>query len=147
MKSNFFTAIAGKSLSYLFACTCILLTSCQSSDQLKSEQYFVEGYQLYTTYCTNCHQADGKGMANLYPPVQGSERLSNKALLACIIKNGMNDTIMVNGKKFSRPMPGNPKLTDLEIAEIISFVTMKWNKDTTHTPIEFVQRSLSTCSE
>jgi hypothetical protein len=66
-------------------------------------------------------------------------------LLACIIKNGMKDTILVAGKKFSRPMPGNPKLSDLEIAEIVTFLTMKWHTDSTYTPIEEVSRALKNC--
>ena len=131
---------------YLFG-FCVLLGSCQTSEELKSEQYFVEGYQLYTTNCANCHQADGKGMANLYPPILGSAILSDKAKIACIIRNGMKDTITVNGKPFSRPMPPNPKLTEIEIAEIVSFVTMKWGKDSVYTQIETVKVALDACEE
>lgn len=132
-------------LSFTFAST--LFTSCQSSDQLKTEQYFAEGYQLYTTYCSNCHQNDGKGMANLYPPLEGSASLSDKNFLSCVIKNGMSDTIIVAGKKFSRPMPANTKLTELEIAEIVTYVTMKWNQDSTRTSIETVSSALKTCKK
>lgn len=145
MSHNNSNGLFGKSLKALFISTAPFIYSCQSSEQLKSEQYFVEGYQLYKTYCTNCHQDDGKGMANLYPPLQSSDILKNKELMACIIKHGMNDTILVAGKKFNRPMPANPKLTELEIAEIVSFVTMKWGKDSTHTSIESVQKSLADC--
>lgn len=124
----------------------LLFNACQSTQELKSEQYFAEGYQLYTTYCSNCHQADGKGMSGLYPPLVGSDQLTNKYRLACIIKNGMSDTIMVNGKEFSRPMPPNPKLKDLEIAEIVSYLNMKWGKDSIFTSIEFVEKSLKDCA-
>lgn len=41
------------------------LGSCRSSEELKSEQYFVTGQQLYMTHCANCHQMEGKGMSNL----------------------------------------------------------------------------------
>ncbi|WAC12380.1 c-type cytochrome [Dyadobacter pollutisoli] len=123
----------------------MMLASCQNAEELKSEQYFVEGYQLYTTHCANCHQPDGKGMSNLYPPLAGSPALTNKALISCVIKNGMRDTIQVNGKVFSRPMPANPKLTEIEIAEIVSFVSMKWGKDSTYTKIETVQAALQGC--
>jgi len=123
----------------------LLLSSCQSANELKSEQYFAEGYQLYTTNCANCHQNEGEGMANLYPPLKGSAALTDKALLACIIKNGMKDTIVVAGKKFSRPMPANPKLTDLEIAEIVTYLSMKWYTDSTLTPIEEVSKALKEC--
>ncbi|WP_439584092.1 c-type cytochrome [Dyadobacter bucti] len=124
----------------------LLNNACQSSQELKSEQYFAEGYQLYTTYCSNCHQTDGKGMSGLYPPLVGSGQLTAKSRLACIIKNGMSDTIMVNGKEFSRPMPPNPKLKDLEIAEIVTYLNMKWGKDSVFTSIEFVEKSLKDCA-
>lgn len=125
----------------------LLFSACQSAQELKSEQYFAEGYQLYTTYCSNCHQPDGKGMSGLYPPLVGADQLTDKSRLACIIKYGMTDTIMVNGKEFSRPMPPNPKLKDLEIAEIVSYVNMKWGKDSVLTSIEFVEKSLRDCSK
>jgi len=130
--------------SYLFVLVW-LATACQNAQELKTEQYFVEGLQLYTANCSNCHQANGLGMANLYPPLAGSDALKDKALLACIVKNGMNDTIVVSGKKFSRPMPANPKLTDLEIAEIISYLTIKWQKDSVFTSTEFVNKTLQNC--
>jgi mono/diheme cytochrome c family protein len=121
------------------------LASCRSSEELKSEQYFVTGQQLYITHCANCHQMEGNGMSNLYPPIAGSQIISDKGRLACIIQYGMSDTIIVNGKKFSRPMPPNPKLTEIEIAEIVSFVSMKWGKDSVYTPIEFVHKALAAC--
>ena len=130
--------------SYLFVLA-LLSTACQSAQELKTEQYFVEGLQLYMTNCSNCHQANGLGMASLYPPLKGSNALKNRALLACIIKNGMKDTIIVSDKKFSRPMPANPKLTDLEIAEIISYLTIKWQKDSVFTSTEFVNKTLQNC--
>jgi len=121
--------------------------SCQNAEELKSEQYFAEGYQLYTTNCANCHQADGKGMANLYPPLTGSKLISDKETMACIIRYGMKDTILVNGKSFNRPMPANSKLQELEIAEIITYVNMKWGKDSLYTPISVVTKALVNCQK
>jgi mono/diheme cytochrome c family protein len=123
------------------------MASCHNADDLKREQYFSEGYQLYTTNCANCHQADGKGMASLYPPLSSASILANQARLACIIKNGMKDTIMVEGKQFSRPMPPNQKLTDLEIAEIITFLRVKWAQDSVYTSIDEVTQSLINCEK
>jgi len=129
----------------ILLCSGIFSFSCQSSEELKSEQYFVEGYQLYTTNCANCHQADGKGMSNLYPPLENAASLSDKSLISCIIRNGMTGKISVNGKEFHRPMPGNSKLTEIEIAEIVSYVTMKWGKDSLYTSIDVVKGSLANC--
>ena len=131
----------------LFFITAFAAFSCQSAEELKSEQYFAEGYQLYTTNCANCHQADGKGMANLYPPLVGSKMIQDKIAMSCIIRNGMKDTIIVNGKAFSRPMPANAALKELEIAEIITYVNMKWGKDSIYTPTETVIKALESCGK
>ena len=123
------------------------LPACQSADELKTEQYYSEGYQLYTTQCANCHQADGKGMADLYPPIQKFDYLSRRNDLICMIKNGLAGEIVVAGKTYNRPMPGNPKLTDIEIAEIVTYVTNTWGKGTTYTPIDSVTAALTRCRE
>lgn len=115
-----------------------LIFSCQSAEELKKEQYFVEGYQLYTTHCSNCHQDNGKGMANLYPTLEDAKTFQQPELIPCMIKYG------TSGSK-GRPMPGNTKLTELEIAEIMTFVKVKWGRDSLITTTEFVQNSLSKC--
>lgn len=125
----------------------ITFFSCQSSEELKLEQYYSEGYQLYTTHCANCHQAEGTGLANLYPPIQGSSYLLQKADLVCIIKNGLAGEIQVAGKTYNRPMPANPKLPDLEIAEIVTYVNTTWGKDTTYTPTDSVTAMLGRCNQ
>jgi mono/diheme cytochrome c family protein len=130
--------------SFLFFC--LGLFGCRNEEELKTEQYYVEGMQLYMTHCSNCHQPGGEGLSNLYPPVKGSALLTDKAFVACIVKNGMQGTILVNGKEFNRPMPGNAKLTPIEIAEIMTFVTNKWGKDSLYTSIESVEKALENCS-
>jgi mono/diheme cytochrome c family protein len=132
-------------IPFVFLLTTLL--SCQTSEELKSEQYFAEGYQLYSLHCSNCHQQDGKGMSNLYPPLEGSIALADKVLIACIVRNGMKGDITVNGQIFNRPMPPNQKLTEIEIAEIVSYVTMKWGKDSAYTKIETVRADLANCKE
>ncbi len=125
----------------------LTLSACQSAEELKTEQYYSEGYQLYTTQCANCHQADGQGLADLYPPLKESAYLGRNADLACIIKNGLAGEIRVAGKTYNRPMPANPKLTDIEIAEIVTYVTNTWGKETKYMPIDSVTAALTRCAE
>lgn len=120
--------------------------SCQSAEEIKRDQYYAEGYQLYTTYCANCHQADGQGMASLYPPLKASEFLNNKKNFICITKNGMAGEIQVNGKTYNRPMPANPRLTDIEIAEIVTYVYNTWGNETAYTPTDSVSQALRNCN-
>ncbi|HEV7349944.1 cytochrome c [Telluribacter sp.] len=124
-----------------------LVLSCSTADELKKDQYYAEGYQLYTTHCANCHQAEGQGLANLYPPLAGSEYLADKERFICITRYGLSGEITVAGKTYNRPMPANPQLKDLEIAEIATYVYTTWGKDSTYTSTEMVTEVLGTCGE
>lgn len=125
----------------------VALSACQSAEELKTEQYYSEGYQLYTTHCANCHQADGSGLADLYPPLWKSTYLSRKEEMICVVKNGLSGEIKVGDKTYNRPMPANPKLTDIEIAEIVTYVTNTWGKKTTYMPIDSVTAALTRCGK
>lgn len=91
--------------------------------KIRLRQYLVEGQRLYGIYCANCHQLDGKGLARLYPPLRGSDYLlPNVSDVICGIRYGQKGPIEVNGIVFNQEMPGIPGITDLEIAEIATYV-------------------------
>lgn len=135
---KYFSLLSLTMLSLAFA-------ACESKEELKRDQYYSEGYQLYTINCANCHQADGKGLANLYPPIVGSKYVSKTEPLVCIIKNGLEGEIVVAGKTYNRPMPANPKLSDIEIAEIITYISNSWGTETTYTRTDSVTAILLRC--
>jgi len=45
----------------------------------------------------------------------------------CLIKNGKQGEILVNGVMYNQPMAGIPSLTDLEIAEITTYIYNSWS--------------------
>ncbi|MGX5690749.1 c-type cytochrome [Arcticibacter tournemirensis] len=101
-----------------------VIGSCQSETDLNYARYYTNGKQLYDTYCQNCHGADGNGLQQLIPPLSDTLFLrKNRDRLACIIKNGMDEKIMVNGKEYNALMPPNPQLPDIDIAAIITYIT------------------------
>ncbi|GAB3899258.1 hypothetical protein GCM10028803_20060 [Larkinella knui] len=120
-------------------------TGCQSQDELKQEKYFVEGYQLYTEHCANCHQTDGKGLEALYPPINGSDYLKNKEKIICLIRYGQNEPILVNGRRFNRPMPANAQLTDIDVAEITTYIYNKWGDEKVITDVKEASKALDLC--
>ncbi|WP_138992162.1 cytochrome c [Larkinella sp. C7] len=120
-------------------------TACQSQEELKQEKYFVEGYQLYTEHCANCHQTDGKGLEALYPPINGSDYLKNKEKVICLIRYGQNEPIVVNGRRFNRPMPANPQLTDIDVAEITTYIYNQWGGEAVITDVKEASKILDTC--
>ncbi len=98
--------------------------------KVRLRQYIVNGKQLYLTHCANCHQQDGSGLAQLYPPLAKSDYLmQDLKRAACIIKYGASDEILVNGRKFNQPMPGITHLSPLEIAEIVTYISNSWGNE------------------
>jgi len=103
------------------------LSSC--SNDPKFNQYYVQGEQLYVKNCSNCHQKNGKGLGLVYPPVDQSDYLNkNFEAVLCLMKYGTKGELVVNGKTFNQPMPGIPTLTDLEIAEIATYLYNNWER-------------------
>ena len=91
--------------------------------KIRLKQYLVEGKRLYNIHCANCHQPDGTGLARLYPPLKDSDYLlSNRSESICGMRYGQKGEIIVNGISFSQEMPANFNITDLEIAEIATYV-------------------------
>lgn len=118
-----------------------------SRDEIRLQQYRVEGAKIYATYCANCHQQDGKGLASLYPPLAGSDYLlENLPRAACIIKNGQSKEIVVNGVTYSQMMPANP-ITNLEIAEVLTFIGNAWGNEAGLIGVKDVDKWLLECEE
>jgi mono/diheme cytochrome c family protein len=97
-------------------------TSCISAEEMTYEKYLVNGEMLYFQKCSNCHGADGSGLQNLYPPLKNADYLGNLSNVICIIKNGAFGPMIVNGKTYNQAMPANPKLYDLDIAQLSTWM-------------------------
>ena len=118
-----------------------------SRDEIRLQQYQVQGAKIYATYCANCHQQDGKGLASLYPPLAGSDYLlSDLKRAACIIKNGQAVEIVVNGQTYNQMMPANP-LTNLEIAEVLTYISNSWGNDAGLTGVKEVEKWMEECGD
>ena len=115
---------------------------------VKLDQYMVEGQQLYVQYCANCHQSNGEGLGELYPPLAKSDYLQNSVDgAACIIKYGMSGSLTVNGVEYNQPMPGFKSLSPLEIAELITYITNSWGNDNGLTDVLAVESYLANCEK
>ena len=105
------------------ACICII-QSCQNETSINFKRYYVNGKGIYEKNCQNCHGSDGKGLGTLYPPLTDSTYLKlNKNKLACIIRNGQTGTVKINNISYVGIMPGNETLADIDIAQVIVYIT------------------------
>jgi mono/diheme cytochrome c family protein len=138
-------------LGWLF----LLLWSCGGSNNraegenaIRFRQYMVQGQQLYLQHCSNCHQAEGTGLAQLYPPLAQSDyMLEDVGRTVCLIKYGLTGEIMVNGRDYNLPMPANPQLTDIEIAEIATYIYNAWGNQHGLISVTEVTQMLNTCDK
>ena len=102
----------------------ILVNSCQTEQQLTYGRYYMNGKVLYERHCQNCHNTDGVGLGLLIPPLTDSIYLNlNKSKLACIIKYGLNEKIVINNKTYQEKMPSNKELSEIDIAQLVVYVT------------------------
>ena len=81
------------------------------------------GKALYTKHCMSCHQADGSGVPQMYPPLKKSNWVNgDKGKLIKVVLFGLEGEIDVNGESYYETMPKQDKLTDQQIADILSYI-------------------------
>lgn len=92
-----------------------------------------DGSILYLNRCANCHQLSGEGVPPAYPPLAASDFLQKltqgkeRKTFISIVKNGLKAPITVNGVAYQGFMPPVVQgLSDLEIAELLTYVTNSW---------------------
>ena len=88
----------------------------------------VDGKQLYTVNCVACHQASGKGLPGVFPPLDGSEWVrGDERVVANILLHGIDGEISVAGTSYKGNMPAFKQLGDAELAALASHVRAEWS--------------------
>lgn len=101
----------------------------------------VDGAAVYAAQCVSCHQASGKGLAGVFPPLAGSRWVTGEpARVVQILLHGINGAIEVQGQQYNGVMPAFGHLADGEIAAVLSYVRSSWSNDATSiTPAQVAQ--------
>ncbi|UMB55401.1 copper-containing nitrite reductase [Lutibacter sp. A64] len=89
------------------------------------------GKQIYTKTCFACHQGNGEGIPNAFPPLANSDYLNadvNRAI--DIVLHGKTGEITVNGVKYNSIMT-KQTLTDDEVADVLTYVYNSWGNNKT----------------
>lgn len=127
----------------LFFCISFVFIGSYSCE---NNQKNVQGKSLYVYYCANCHMEDGNGFAKLYPPVNNSDYMvKHYTDLPCIIRHGLKGEIMVNNTEFDLDMPPIPELNEVEITNIINYISQAWSNDLPGMSFKEVQERLLEC--
>ncbi|MFD2244742.1 copper-containing nitrite reductase [Pontibacter ruber] len=99
------------------------------------------GKTLYAQNCQACHQAEGQGIKGAFPPLAKSDFLNadvNRAI--GVVAHGLEGQIKVNGELYNSTMP-KLKLTDEEIANVMTFVMNNWGNKGGEVNLEHVKKA------
>jgi mono/diheme cytochrome c family protein len=125
-----------KMITLLVACAVtIQLSGTFQQDKTKSLQNKsatktgeqLTGHQLFSKYCLSCHQADGAGVRNMFPPLAGNEKITGPSNdLIRIVLFGLEGPIEVNGRAYNQVMPAQDYLNDKQIADVLTYIRNTW---------------------
>jgi mono/diheme cytochrome c family protein len=88
-----------------------------------------EGAIVFNSQCSPCHQADGNGLPNQFPPLAGSEWVLAEGpnRIIRIVLNGAQGPIKVKGMDFNGAMNAfKDGLDDKQIAAVLTYVRNSW---------------------
>jgi nitrite reductase (NO-forming) len=97
---------------------------------LTKDQQIQSGGVLYKGTCSTCHQANGEGLANVFPPLAKSDYLmSNPQRAIGVVLNGLSGPVTVNGAQYTSVMPPMSQLNDDEVANILTYTLNSWGNN------------------
>ncbi len=89
---------------------------------------------------------DGTGLRGLIPPLRGADYVeADPVRMACIIRYGMEGSVVVNDTTYNQAMPGVPQLSDFEITNVINYINQAWGNDYGYVKFEAVKIALESC--
>jgi len=108
---------------------------------------YPSGARVYKATCANCHLDDGAGLGALIPPLANSDYLvQHRDQLACIVRYGLADTILVNGILYQEQMAGIPNLSEVQITNVLNYIGSNWGNKVPAFRLEEVRASLQSCN-
>ena len=106
---------------------------------------YPQGKLYYDSYCANCHQENGKGLKKLYPAIDQDYLLKHRNELPCMIKHGMKGEIVIKGEVFNQEMPGNDRLSPIDITNILNYIFTAWENKVDPVHLDSVRVLLKEC--
>jgi nitrite reductase (NO-forming) len=108
---------------------------------LTREVQVEKGKRVYLQTCSVCHQPEGQGLPNVFPPLAKSDFLmADKARSIGVVLKGLTGAVVVNGAKFDGVMPPQVTLSDEQIAHVLTFVRHSWGNTGDVVSVDEVKR-------
>lgn len=112
---------------------------------LTLEQQVAAGGALFNGTCSVCHQSNGEGLPDVFPPLAKSDfLLADRKRAIGVVINGLTGPVTVNGRSFNSVMPPMSQLNDDEVANILTYVLNSWGNSGGHVSIQEVAQVRAT---
>jgi nitrite reductase (NO-forming) len=100
------------------------------------------GRQLFDGNCSACHQTNGTGVPNAFPPLAKSSLLASDPRSAIgIVLQGLHGKLTVNGQEYNATMPPMGHLANDDIANILTYVLNSWGNPGGHISADEVSKA------
>ena len=93
------------------------------------KQSLIDGKEIYTDFCMQCHMTNGEGVPGAFPPLANSDYLEDVDKTIHALKFGLKGPITVNGKAYNSVM-ASQGLDDEEIADVMNYILRNWGNET-----------------
>ena len=106
------------------------------------EARMLTGKIVYNQNCLACHQENGMGIPNAFPPLAKSDYLmADRKRAIRIVKNGLEGPITVNGESYASTMPALG-LSDDDIANVVTYIMNSFGNKADMVTMEEVKKAL-----
>src|ERR1044071_143287 len=121
----------------IVALSAVSFFSFQQKQNFDLKASIARGKEMYTAQCLSCHQEQGEGIEDVYPPLAKSDYLmADKKRSIVQTMKGVSGEIKVNGKIYNAEMTGFD-LNDQELSDVLNYIRNSWgNKGAAVTPDE-----------
>jgi nitrite reductase (NO-forming) len=90
------------------------------------EERIKRGAAVFTENCQACHQENGEGVPEAFPPLAKSDYLNGDKVRAIkTVTGGLEQKLIVNGHEFNGVMPAW-SLSDEDIADVLTYAYNTW---------------------
>ncbi|MCF0052767.1 PQQ-dependent sugar dehydrogenase [Dyadobacter sp. LJ53] len=104
----------------------------------------VAGGKVYSVYCSACHQRNGMGDSQRFPPLGGAEWVTgDKERLIKVLLKGLEGPLEVKGQSYNNVMPQHSFLKDEEIAEVLTHIRSNFGNNASPVTIGEVTKTRS----
>ena len=86
------------------------------------------GTKVYERHCAECHQADGRGVPRIYPPLANNQSILMKFpinAIRIVLNGGFPPSTEGNQRPYGMP-PFFQELSDDEVAAVVTYIRASW---------------------